>query len=220
MTATKNAATGSRARRPSKRKTKPLSPEERHHLIEVAAYLKAERTGVLKRRAERLWESFKSCKLCPRGCGVNRIKGEKGICSSTAKLIVHSVGPHFGEERPLVGKGGSGTVFFSACNLLCCFCQNWEINHRGDGERTSLEELADMMLALQRRGCHNINLVTPSHVVPQIVSAVRIAFHCLQADSLQWFGNVRIVSSNRIVRCVTSAMRLRRSRIRISQSGT
>jgi putative pyruvate formate lyase activating enzyme len=138
-------------------------------------YLKLEREGELARREEALWEILSSCEICARGCGANRLAGEVGVCSTTAKIKVRSAGPHYGEERELVGRGGSGTIFFSNCNLLCCFCQNWEINHRGDGERTSPHALADMMLGLQRRGCHNINLVTPSHVVPQIVKATRIA---------------------------------------------
>jgi putative pyruvate formate lyase activating enzyme len=106
---------------------------------------------------------------------VNRLEGKTGFCSSTARLKIASFGPHFGEERPLVGTGGSGTIFFSNCNLLCCFCQNWEINHRGDGSFSSHDDLAGMMLSLQRRGCHNINLVTPTHVVPHIVKALRLA---------------------------------------------
>jgi len=138
-------------------------------------YLKLEREGELEKREEALWEILSRCKICARGCGANRLAGETGVCSTTSRIKVHSAGPHHGEERELVGRGGSGTVFFSNCNLLCSFCQNWEINHRGDGERTSPRELADTMLSLQRRGCHNINLVTPSHVVPQIVKAVRIA---------------------------------------------
>ncbi len=138
-------------------------------------YLRAEREGRLGKLEKELWDLFRSCKLCPRECGADRLKGEKGVCSSTARLKVHSAGPHFGEEKPLVGRGGSGTVFFSNCNLLCCFCQNWQINHRGDGEFQTHEELAEMMISLQRRGCHNINLVTPTHVVPHIVKALRIA---------------------------------------------
>jgi putative pyruvate formate lyase activating enzyme len=138
-------------------------------------YVKLERTGELAKREEALWERLGECSICARGCGADRISGETGVCSTPARIKVHSAGPHFGEERELVGRGGSGTVFFSNCNLLCSFCQNWEINHRGDGQRTSLSELADMMLGLQRRGCHNINLVTPSHLVPQIVRTVRIA---------------------------------------------
>jgi putative pyruvate formate lyase activating enzyme len=139
------------------------------------AYMKAEREGRLETLENELWEIFRSCRLCPRKCGVNRLEGDVGFCSSTARLKIASFHPHFGEERPLVGDGGSGTIFFSNCNLLCCFCQNWEINHRGDGNYTVHENLADMMLSLQRRGCHNINFVTPTHVVPHIVKALRLA---------------------------------------------
>ena len=141
------------------------------------AYLKAEREGRLASVDKELWEIFRACRLCPRACGADRLKGETGFCSSTSRLKVYSCGPHFGEERPLVGRGGSGTIFFSNCNLLCCFCQNWEINHRGDGSYISHDELAEMMIGLQRRGCHNINFVTPTHVVPHIVKALRSAIH-------------------------------------------
>jgi putative pyruvate formate lyase activating enzyme len=139
------------------------------------AYLKAEREGRLASVEKELWEIMRACRLCPRACGANRLKGETGVCSSTSRLKVYSCGPHFGEERPLVGRGGSGTIFFSNCNLLCCFCQNWEINHRGDGRYVTHEELAEMMIGLQRRGCHNINFVTPTHVVPHIVRSLRLA---------------------------------------------
>jgi putative pyruvate formate lyase activating enzyme len=138
-------------------------------------YLALERKGELKRREEALWSIFAKCRLCPRRCGANRLAGETGRCSSTAELKVASAQPHFGEERELVGQGGSGTIFFSNCNLLCSFCQNWEINHRGDGRIIGHDDLAEMMLRLQRRGCHNINLVTPTHVNPHIVRALRLA---------------------------------------------
>ncbi len=151
---------------------KPMKTEE--HAFEPA-YLKAEREGRLAILEQELWEILEECRLCPRKCGVNRLKGQTGFCSSSANLKIASFGPHFGEERPLVGSGGSGTIFFSNCNLLCCFCQNWEINHRGDGQYASHDILADMMLSLQRRGCHNINFVTPTHVVPHIVKALRLA---------------------------------------------
>ena len=139
------------------------------------AYLELERSGELARREAELWQKLAHCDGCARSCGADRLAGETGFCSSTARLKLASAGPHYGEERELVGQGGSGTVFFSNCNLLCCYCQNWEINHRGDGEHTSHSELADVMVGLQRRGCHNINLVTPSHVVPHIVKALRLA---------------------------------------------
>jgi len=139
------------------------------------SYLRLARQGRLRNVEKELWAVLDACRLCPRACGANRRDGESGVCRSTARLKVASFGPHFGEERPLVGRGGSGTIFFSNCNLLCCFCQNWEINHRGDGRFISDVELADMMLDLQDRGCHNINLVTPTHVVPHIVKALRAA---------------------------------------------
>ena len=138
-------------------------------------YLALERSGELERRERELWKRMEKCGLCPRMCGVNRTARQKGICSSDHTFKVASHGPHFGEERPLVGNRGSGTIFFSNCNLLCVFCQNWETNHHGVGRRTSHTELANMMLTLQRMGCHNINVVTPSHIVPHIVSALRIA---------------------------------------------
>lgn len=138
-------------------------------------YLKTEQIGKLKKTEAELWNILESCQCCPRRCCVNRLRGEKGVCSSTAELKVHTASLHFGEEKPLVGRGGSGTVFFSNCNLLCCFCQNWEINHRGDGNYINHDQLAYMMLELQKRGAHNINLVTPTHVIPHIVKALRIA---------------------------------------------
>ena len=147
----------------------------------IPAYLDLERSGELERREQVLWELLKQCSLCPRLCGVNRIAGEKGACGSDATFKVASFGPHFGEESPLVGRHGSGTIFFSNCNLLCVFCQNWEINHRGDGRQTSHAELANIMLSLQRAGCHNINFVTPTHLTPHILRALRIAI----ADGLR-----------------------------------
>jgi putative pyruvate formate lyase activating enzyme len=103
---------------------------------------------------------------------VNRIGGEKGYCGTADKAVISGWHAHFGEERPLVGRHGSGTIFFSHCNLLCNFCQNYDISHMGEGHEVSTEQLAVGMLHLQEMGCHNINFVTPSHVVPQIISAV------------------------------------------------
>ena len=145
------------------------------------AYLKLEREGKLAQREKELWESYEKCQLCPRKCEVNRLAGENKICKATDKLRVNSAQAHLGEEKPLVGSRGSGTIFFSYCNLRCCFCQNWEIAHRGDGADIGHRELAKAMLALQRRGCHNINLVTPTHMVPHIVRALRFAM----ADGLR-----------------------------------
>jgi len=141
----------------------------------VPKYTFLHKTGELRKRGEQLWEILKACRLCPRECGVNRLRGEKGVCRAGAKLQVASFHPHFGEERPLVGRGGSGTIFFSHCGLRCVFCINWDISHEGRGESVSLEQLAEMMLSLQKIGCHNINLVTPTHFSPHIVLALDMA---------------------------------------------
>lgn len=140
------------------------------------AYLAYHRTGELKRRADTLWAVMEECQLCPRECGVNRLTGEQGFCRAPgAKPVVSAFTPHFGEERPLVGKGGSGTIFLTHCNLRCVFCQNWQISHLGRGDNSSVDELAKMMLKLQKAGCHNINLVTPTHYSAAIVKALDIA---------------------------------------------
>ncbi len=138
-------------------------------------YLRAERSGTLAGRVRQLWSIYRNCRLCPRQCGVNRLKGETGVCRSTSRAKVYSAHAHFGEERPLVGRGGSGTIFFSNCNLLCQFCQNWEINHRGDGSYVSDEQIGRLMVDLQNAGCHNINFVTPTHIVPNIMNGLRAA---------------------------------------------
>ena len=140
------------------------------------AYLKLHRSGELKRRAEELWKIMEECQLCPRRCGVNRLKGKSGFCRAPgAQLVVSSFSPHFGEERPLVGEGGSGTIFLTHCSLRCVFCQNWEISHLGRGAEINVDELAGMMLRLQKIGCHNINLVTPTHYSAPILKALDIA---------------------------------------------
>jgi putative pyruvate formate lyase activating enzyme len=131
--------------------------------------------GELARRAAAAHARLAACDMCPRRCGVNRLAGELGVCRTGAQAVVASYGPHFGEEEPLVGRMGSGTIFFSNCNLGCVFCQNYEISHLGAGEAVTAAELAAMMLALQDQGCANINLVTPSHVVAQILAALEIA---------------------------------------------
>ena len=113
--------------------------------------------------------------FAPGCCQANRLKGELGQCRSGERAIVSSYGPHFGEEALLVGTGGSGTIFFAHCNLHCVFCQNYSISQVGEGSEASSQDLAYMMLSLQRRGCHNINLVTPTHVVPQILEALGLA---------------------------------------------
>ncbi len=139
------------------------------------AYARLEAQGEFADRIEQAYRIMESCTLCPRRCGVNRLRGQKGFCRAPEKAVVYSHQPHFGEELPLVGSGGSGTIFFSNCNLRCVFCQNWPLAHEGWGSPVSDENLAEMMLDLQRRNCHNINLVTPTHVIPNILNAVRLA---------------------------------------------
>jgi putative pyruvate formate lyase activating enzyme len=139
------------------------------------AVAKLEREGRFAHRVGQAKAVLAHCELCPRRCGVNRESGVRGFCRAPASAVVFGVHPHFGEEMSLVGDHGSGTIFFSHCNLRCVFCQNWPISHEGRGTPASDEQLADMMLGLQRIGCHNINLVTPTHVMPSILSATRIA---------------------------------------------
>lgn len=139
------------------------------------SYLRLYREGKLKDRIDRAAELMRDCSLCPRKCHVDRLSGEIGFCRTGEKARVASLHAHFGEESPLVGTGGSGTIFFRSCNLLCYFCQNYDISHDAEGGEVEPEDLADMMLSLQRRGCHNINFVTPSHVVPQILQGLFIA---------------------------------------------
>jgi putative pyruvate formate lyase activating enzyme len=135
-------------------------------------YVSLHRSGELRSRGEALWEIYRECRLCPRQCRVDRIAGEKGFCQASSTLKVASYNAHFGEERPLVGVGGSGTIFLSHCNLGCIFCQNWDISHRGSGTEVEIVDLAGMMLQLQEQGCQNINVVTPTHFAPHIVMAL------------------------------------------------
>jgi len=138
-------------------------------------YIGLHRSGELRKRGEALWEFQKECRLCPRECEVNRLEGETGFCNATSRLRVASFDAHYGEERPLVGVGGSGTIFLSQCNLGCIFCQNWDISHKGAGTDVEIANLAGMMLRLQEEGCENINVVTPTHYAPHVVLALDMA---------------------------------------------
>ncbi len=138
-------------------------------------YLKLHRDGELKKRGDELWKMMESCQLCPRQCGANRLGGEKGFCQSTSRLEIAAYHPHYGEERPLVGGGGSGTIFLTNCSLRCVFCINWQISQGGEGEPRGIEEMAAMMLHLQQMGCRNINFVTPTHYSAHILLAVDVA---------------------------------------------
>jgi putative pyruvate formate lyase activating enzyme len=131
--------------------------------------------GILTDKVREAEEILKECNLCPRQCEIDRTSGEKGFCRTGDKPFISSYGAHFGEERPLVGKFGSGTIFMGHCNLGCIFCQNYSISHIGEGVEMSFEKLADVMLSLQQEGCHNINLVTPTHQMPMLLRAILVA---------------------------------------------
>ncbi len=139
------------------------------------ASLQAYRRGDLQDRVELALKELEDCCACPRNCHVNRLQDEKRVCNTGRYAIVSSVFPHFGEENCLRGWNGSGTIFFGLCNLRCVFCQNWDISQQKSGKECNADEIATMMLALQNRGCHNINFVTPEHVAPQVIEAIASA---------------------------------------------
>jgi len=139
------------------------------------AYLDTYRSGQLEERVRKAVESLRSCRCCPRGCGVNRLEDWFGVCRTGRRARVASYGPHLGEEDVIRGWAGSGTVFFSACNLSCQFCQNWDVSQAEEGGWGGKVEIATMALELQEKGCHNLNLVTPEHVVPQVLEALLMA---------------------------------------------
>jgi putative pyruvate formate lyase activating enzyme len=149
----------------------------------------------LSQRINLLNELLKECRLCPRECQVNRLDGEVGYCGAGSELMVSSAFPHFGEEPPLVGYHGSGTIFLTHCNLRCIFCQNYDISHLGKGEPITPSDMARTMLRLQNMGCHNINFVTPTHYAPQIVASlaeaierglcIPIVYNCSGYESIE-----------------------------------
>jgi putative pyruvate formate lyase activating enzyme len=151
--------------------------------------------GELTQRIQSLKEFLTECRLCPRECRVNRLDGEVGFCQAGSELMVSSAFPHFGEEPPLVGYSGSGTIFLTHCNLRCLFCQNYDISHLGSGERITTSDMARVMVRLQEMGCHNINFVTPTHYAPQIVASLPeaiekglrlpIVYNCSGYESLE-----------------------------------
>jgi len=141
----------------------------------LATYLELHCSSKLRERIDAALSLLESCSVCPHSCGVNRLAGDVGKCGTPREAMVSSYGPHFGEEAPLVGRHGSGTIFFTNCNLRCLFCQNYSISQLGEGQKVSKEELTYIMLFLQAKGCHNINLVSPTHVVPQILEALEPA---------------------------------------------
>ncbi len=142
--------------------------------LDYPSYLRLSRKE-FKTRIERAFDLTSPCRLCPRECGVDRLAGEIGFCGAGAHAVVSSYTPHPGEEPPLSGYHGSGTIFFTHCNLRCVFCQNYPISQLGHGNEETTEALADMMLSLERRSCHNINFVTPTHMMPWILKGLYLA---------------------------------------------
>jgi len=139
------------------------------------SYIKLHESGKLREKIEKLYKVLESCELCPRRCKVNRLKNELGFCRSGEDVIVSSFSPHFGEEKELVGSSGSGTIFLANCNLGCIYCQNYDISHLAEGDKVSIEDLARHMIYLRNLGVHNINFVTPTHFIPQILKALELA---------------------------------------------
>ncbi|WP_035588656.1 radical SAM protein [Hippea jasoniae] len=141
----------------------------------IPRYIKTFEEGRLDEKIHKAFENLKKCTICPRLCRVDRTRGKKGICNTAVKVGIADFFPHFGEERVLVGKRGSGTIFISCCNLLCIYCQNASTSHLCEGQLYSPSAFASMMIKLQNAGCHNINIVTPTHIVPQLLLALKIA---------------------------------------------
>jgi putative pyruvate formate lyase activating enzyme len=139
------------------------------------SYLELYNNGDLNKTTEEAIKLLRSCSLCPRKCRVNRIKNQLGFCKTGFLPKVCSFLPHHGEEPPISGIRGSGTIFFSCCNMACVYCQNYEFSQSGQGREARIEQLAGFMMELQTLGCHNINLVTPTHVMPQILKALNLA---------------------------------------------
>jgi len=144
-------------------------------MSQTPSYIRFRDSGELFVRAEKMSAILKKCVLCPRACGVDRTRGEMGECKAPAGLMISGAFPHFGEEPPLVGLRGSGTIFLTHCALRCVFCQNYDISHLGIGQQVTAQEAADIMLGLQARGVENINFVTPTHYAPQILQALALA---------------------------------------------
>ncbi len=154
-----------------------IAPVDEHFLIadHVPAYVATLEAGRLGHKVETALEELRHCRVCPRDCEIDRLADERGVCHTGRHAFVASAFAHFGEEDCLRGWRGSGTIFFGYCNLKCVFCQNWDISQREAGRESTADEIAGMMLDLQSRGCHNINFVTPEHVVPQVIEAIALA---------------------------------------------
>ena len=166
----------------------------------LPSYIRLHETGELARRIDTIWAILRDCTLCPWHCHVNRLDGERGVCRAGKLPVVSSFGPHFGEERPLVGRHGSGTIFLTWCNLKCVFCQNYDISHLGAGNEVEVEQLGEMMVSLWRQRCHNINFVTPTHQIAQILAALPYAIeHGLDVPLVYNCGGYEEVATLRLL---------------------
>ncbi len=163
----------------------------------IPSYVPLFEKGELSQRVRVLQEFLRECRLCPRECRVNRFDGETGYCGARSELMVSSAFPHFGEEPPLVGYHGSGTIFLTHCNLRCIFCQNYDISHLGRGEQITPFDVARAMVKLQEMGCHNINFVTPTHYSPQIVAsltkAVEMGLHLPIVYNCSGYESIEVI---------------------------
>ena len=166
-------------------------------MVFTPSYLSLFEKGELSQRVQVLQEFLKECRLCPRECRVNRLDGEIGYCGARSDLMVSSAFPHLGEEPPLVGNHGSGTIFLTHCNLRCIFCQNYDISHLGKGEQITPFDMARAMMKLQEMGCHNINFVTPTHYASQIVSslseAIEIGLHLPIVYNCSGYESIEVI---------------------------
>jgi putative pyruvate formate lyase activating enzyme len=166
-------------------------------MVFTPSYINLFEKGELNKRVELLQEFIKECQLCPRECHVNRLNGEVGYCGAGSDLMVSSAFPHFGEEPPLVGFNGSGTIFLTHCNLRCIFCQNYDISHLGRGDRITLSDMARAMVKLQEMGCHNINFVTPTHYASQILAslakAVEMGLHLPIVYNCSGYESIEVI---------------------------
>ena len=166
-------------------------------MVFIPSYLSLFEKGELSQRIQVLQEFLKECRLCPRECRVNRLDGEIGYCGARSDLRVSSAFPHLGEEPPLVGNHGSGTIFLTHCNLRCIFCQNYDISHLGAGQLITPLDMARAMVKLQEMGCHNINFVTPTHYASQIVAslpkAIELGLHLPIVYNCSGYESIEVI---------------------------
>jgi len=179
-------------------------------------YRQAYQDGSLQKTADRASKILESCCLCPRKCNIDR-RNKEGFCKTGTKARIYSYMPHHGEEPPISGKRGSGTIFFSGCNMACLYCQNYEFSQRKNGREVNKEELADIMLGLQALKCHNINLVTPTHVIPQILQALALA--CEKGLNLPLVYNTSGYESTKIIKMLAGIIDVYLADMRYADSG-